>query len=175
LAGRLLQGFSAGMELGGVSVYLSEIATPERKGFYVSWQSASQQVVIVVAALIGVALNSKLSLQQMTQWGWRVPLLLGCLIIPILFFLRRSLEETEMFLARQHSPSQSEVLRSLAEHWRIVYIGTLMVTPTTATFYVIALAVRGMWLSFAATCGLIATLLAKVYTVPAWITARSLT
>ena len=42
LGGRLLQGYSAGMELGGVSVYLSEIATPGNKGFYVSWQSASQ-------------------------------------------------------------------------------------------------------------------------------------
>ena len=44
LFSRLLQGFSAGVELGGVSVYLAEIATPGRKGFYVSWQSASQQV-----------------------------------------------------------------------------------------------------------------------------------
>ena len=33
LTGRLLQGFSAGAELGGVSVYLAEIATPGRKGF----------------------------------------------------------------------------------------------------------------------------------------------
>ena len=38
--GRLIQGFSAGVELGGVSVYLAEIATPGNKGFYVSWQSA---------------------------------------------------------------------------------------------------------------------------------------
>src|SRR5262249_6205682 len=44
---RLLQGFSAGVELGGVSVYLSEIATPGRKGFYVSWQSASQQIAVM--------------------------------------------------------------------------------------------------------------------------------
>src|ERR1700737_3676304 len=42
LFGRLLQGFSAGMELGGVSVYLSEIATPGHKRFHVSWQSGSQ-------------------------------------------------------------------------------------------------------------------------------------
>jgi MFS family permease len=28
LIGRLLQGFSAGVELGGVSVYLAEISTP---------------------------------------------------------------------------------------------------------------------------------------------------
>ena len=49
-----VQGFSAGVELGGVSVYLSEIATPGHKGFYVSWQSASQQVAVMFAALIGV-------------------------------------------------------------------------------------------------------------------------
>lgn len=60
LVGRLLQGFSAGVELGGVSVYLSEIATHGNKGFYTSWQSASQQVAIVVAALIGYALNATL-------------------------------------------------------------------------------------------------------------------
>ena len=38
LISRLIQGFSAGVELGGVSVYLSELATPGHKGFYVSWQ-----------------------------------------------------------------------------------------------------------------------------------------
>src|SRR5580704_1878819 len=70
LIGRLLQGFSAGMELGGVSVYLSEIATPGHKGFYVSWQSASQQVAVMFAALLGVALNSILPPATMTLWGW---------------------------------------------------------------------------------------------------------
>src|SRR5476649_1502657 len=49
LGGRLLQGFSAGVELGGVSVYLAEISTPGRKGFFVSWQSASQQAAVVFA------------------------------------------------------------------------------------------------------------------------------
>src|SRR5882672_6686008 len=68
LLGRLVQGFSAGMELGGVSVYLSEIATPGHKGFYVSWQSASQQVAVMFAALLGVALSSVLSPMKMTLW-----------------------------------------------------------------------------------------------------------
>src|SRR5437762_9657029 len=95
LAGRLLQGFSAGMELGGVSVYLSEIATPGHKGFYVSWQSASQQAAVIFAALLGVLLNAVLSPKAMIAWGWRVPLLMGCGIIPILFRLRHSLCETE--------------------------------------------------------------------------------
>jgi MFS family permease len=137
LIGRLLQGFSAGMELGGVSVYLSEIATPGHKGFYVSWQSGSQQVAVMFAALVGVVLNSKLPPEKMTAWGWRVPLLLGCVIIPFLFRLRRSLQETDEFIARKHRPSTSEILRSLKANWGIVVIGTMMVTMTTVSFYMI--------------------------------------
>src|SRR5271167_4040837 len=137
LSGRLLQGFSAGMEVGGVSVYLSEIATPGHKGFYVSWQSGSQQVAVMFAAMIGVILSSFFSPQQMTQWGWRIPLLLGCAIIPFLFRLRRSLQETDEFIARRHRPSRSDVFRALSANWRIVLIGTLMVTMTTVSFYMI--------------------------------------
>jgi metabolite-proton symporter len=137
LSGRLLQGFSAGMELGGVSVYLSEIATPGHKGFYVSWQSASQQVAVMFAALVGVTLGSALSPEQMRAWGWRVPLLLGCVIIPVLFALRRALPETDQFLARKHRPGTSEILRSLVANWKIVLIGTAMVTMTTVSFYMI--------------------------------------
>ncbi|MGS9121169.1 MFS transporter, partial [Salmonella enterica subsp. enterica serovar Infantis] len=69
LLGRLLQGFSAGVELGGGSVYLSEIATPGNKGFYNSWQSASQQVAIVVAALICYSLNITLGHDAISEWG----------------------------------------------------------------------------------------------------------
>src|SRR5215467_1176701 len=137
VVGRLLQGFSAGMELGGVSVYLSEIATPGHKGFYVSWQSASQQVAVMFAALVGVMLNAILPSDEMTGWGWRVPLLLGCVIVPVLFLLRRSLQETNEFVAHQHHPSTSEILRSLSANWRIVAIGTMLVTMTTVSFYMI--------------------------------------
>src|SRR5215471_21088555 len=137
VVGRLLQGFSAGMELGGVSVYLSEIATPGRKGFYVSWQSASQQAAVVFAALLGVVLNASLPPAAMSRWGWRVPLLVGCAIIPFLFRLRSSLQETDEFLSRRRHPTTSEVLRSLAENARLVAVGTMMVTMTTVSFYMI--------------------------------------
>src|SRR5437879_10833515 len=137
LVGVLLQGFSAGMELGGVSVYLAEIAPPGHKGFYVSWQSASQQVAVMFAALVGVMLSSVLPPQKMLQWGWRIPLLLGCAILPFLFRLRRSLQETDEFIARKHRPSTSEILRSLTANWGIVVIGIMMVTMTTVSFYMI--------------------------------------
>ena len=135
--GRLLQGFSAGVELGGVSVYLSEIATPGHKGFYVSWQSASQQVAVIFAALLGVALTSNLSPEKMEQWGWRVPLLVGCSLLPFLFMIRRSLQETGEFLARPRHPTTAEILRSVAGNWRVVLIGMLLATMTTVSFYTI--------------------------------------
>src|SRR5580698_10246814 len=91
LVGRLLQGFSAGVELGGVSIYLFEISTPGRRGLYTSWQSASQQVAAVCAAGIGVGLAAVLTPAQMAAWGWRVPLLMGCAIIPLIYWLRNSL------------------------------------------------------------------------------------
>lgn len=135
--GRLLQGFSAGMELGGVSVYLSEIATPGHKGFFVSWQSASQQLAVMFAAFVGVILNFLLPPKQIAQWGWRIPLLLGCVMIPMLFRFRSSLQETDEFSLRASRPTSSEIGRSLIANWRILATGTLMVTMTTVSFYMI--------------------------------------
>jgi MHS family citrate/tricarballylate:H+ symporter-like MFS transporter len=135
--GRLLQGFSAGVELGGVSVYLAEIATPGHKGFYVSWQSGSQQVAVMFVALLGVMLSRLLPPEQMASWGWRVPFLIGCLIVPFIFRLRRSLEETDEFLARRRRPGASEIIATIAANWSVVLTGIMMVTMTTVTFYFI--------------------------------------
>jgi MHS family citrate/tricarballylate:H+ symporter-like MFS transporter len=137
LLGRLLQGFSAGVELGGVSVYLAEMATPGRKGFYVAWQSASQQVAIVVAALIGYVVNATLSPAQVAAWGWRVPFWIGCLIVPFLFVIRRSLQETEEFQRRTHRPTLPEIGRTLGANWAVVLGGVGLVVMTTVSFYLI--------------------------------------
>jgi len=135
LIGRLLQGFSAGVELGGVSVYLSEIATPGNKGFYTSFQSSSQQVAIFVAAIIGFALNALMPQATIAEIGWRIPFLIGCLIIPFIFVLRRSLEETPAFLAMKKHPTTSEVFASAAINWRIILLGMMLAAMTTVTFY----------------------------------------
>lgn len=135
--GRLLQGFSAGAELGGVSVYLSEIATPGNKGFYVSWQSASQQVAVILVASLGVGLSLLLRPEDMDAWGWRIPFLIGCMILPFVFLLRRSLAETDEFLARRHHPTHGEIFATLMANWRLLLLGMLLVTMTSVSFYLI--------------------------------------
>lgn len=137
LVGRLLQGLAAGVQVGGASVYLAEIATPGRKGFYVAWQSASQQLAIAFAALIGFITSTVLSRPQMDRFGWRIPFLIGCSLIPFLFVARRWLEETPAFAQRKEHPSIRAILGSFAVNWRVVSLGALMAVMTTVFFYMI--------------------------------------
>ena len=137
LCGRLLQGLSAGVELGSVSVYLSEIATPTTKGFWVSWQSASQQLAVMFAAFLGLMLNRFLDVNQVADWGWRIPLIIGLSLVPMLFVLRRSLKETEEFAARTVHPTTREIFLTLYRNFGVIVIGMMMVMMTTVCFYLI--------------------------------------
>ncbi|SDB93196.1 MFS transporter [Acinetobacter boissieri] len=137
LIGRLAQGFSAGVELGGVSVYLSEIADEHNKGFMTSWQSASQQVAVVFAAFLGYMISVIFTVQQVSDWAWRIPFIVGCLIIPAIFYLRGNLKETDAFNQRKEHPSMKQILMTLLSHWKIVLAGMFMVATTTTMFYFI--------------------------------------
>jgi MHS family citrate/tricarballylate:H+ symporter-like MFS transporter len=164
LLGRLLQGFSAGVELGGVSVYLSEISTPGNRGLYTSFQSSSQQVAIFVASVIGYVLNQAMPADMVAAWGWRIPFFIGCLIIPLIFFLRRTLEETPAFLAMKKHPTAREVFASALENWRIVMLGMMIAVLTTTTFYFITVYGPGFGkqLKLSAADSLLVTLLVAV-------------
>lgn len=135
LLGRLIQGFSAGAELGGVSVYLAEISTPGNKGFYVSWQSASQQVAVMFASLLGVLLARSISHDAMEWWGWRVPLVVGCLIIPFLFWLRSSLTETPEFLKQKVSHDARSLAVTVLRNWPVVLTGIGLSVMSNVSFY----------------------------------------
>ena len=137
VAGRLVQGLSAGVELGGVSVYLAEIAPPGRKGFFVSWQSASQQLAVVFAAAIGLAAGAWLTPAQMGDFGWRIPFAVGCVLIPLLLLIRRLLEETPDFLARTERATLRKIIAQVAANWSLVLRGAGLAVMTTVFFYMI--------------------------------------
>jgi MHS family citrate/tricarballylate:H+ symporter-like MFS transporter len=166
LIGRLLQGFSAGAELGGVSVYLAELATPGKRGLYAAWQSGSQQVSIMVAALLGYAINAGLDKTAIADWGWRVPFFVGCLIIPLIFLLRRKMEETPEFAARanQPRPSLAQVAAALLHDWPTMLAGACLVAMTTTAFYLITVyaPTYGSELNLSTSDSLIVTLLVAI-------------
>ncbi|MEX3637741.1 MFS transporter [Paraburkholderia sp. BR14320] len=97
---RLMQGFSAGGEFGSATAFLAE-HVPGRRGFYASWQMASQGLTTLLAAGFGALLTGGLSPEQMTSWGWRVPFFFGLLIGPVAFYIRARLDETPEFLAAE--------------------------------------------------------------------------
>jgi len=164
LVGRLLQGFSAGVELGGVSVYLAEISTPGNRGFYTSFQSSSQQVAIFVAAIIGFTLNAMMPADVISAWGWRIPFFIGCLIIPFIFLLRRTLEETPEFLSMKKHPTMKEVFSSAAVNWKIIALGMMLAAMTTVTFYFVTVYTPafGKELNLSAQDSLLVTLMVAV-------------
>lgn len=133
LLGRLLQGFSAGAELGGVVVYLAEIAPPTRRAFYTCWQVGSQQFAVMTASIAGLTLLYWLSPEELRTWGWRVPLLLGCAVIPVMFWLRSSLAETAVFSKKKTTPSISEICTGLVTGWKTIVLCMGMVATATVT------------------------------------------
>lgn len=93
---RCIQGFSAGGEFGAATAFLAE-QHPERRGFFASWQFASQGLTTVLATAFGAVLAGALSVEQLDSWGWRIPFLFGLLIGPVGYYLRSHVEETAEF------------------------------------------------------------------------------
>jgi MHS family proline/betaine transporter-like MFS transporter len=98
LAGRSLQGFSAGGEVGGALTFLVEHAPDGRRGAHASWLQASMAASNILGALVAFSVTTLLSPEQMAAWGWRVPFAFGLLIAPIGIWLRRTLDETPAYV-----------------------------------------------------------------------------
>jgi MHS family proline/betaine transporter-like MFS transporter len=101
---RLIQGFSAGGEFGSATAFLAE-QDPKRRGFFASWQFASQGITTILATAVGVTLLSSLTTAQMDSWGWRIPFIIGLLIGPVAWYIRRHVDETIEFKTMKVSDS----------------------------------------------------------------------
>ena len=132
LAGRLMQGFSAGGEFGSATALLAE-QDPRSRGFYTSLQFASQALALVLAASFGAVLALAFDPEQRDTWGWRIPFVLGVLIGPIGIYLRSRIPESLEYQSTQISSSPArEVLTSFKAR-TLVALG--LVTVATVTVY----------------------------------------
>ncbi|WP_371537491.1 MFS transporter [Streptomyces sp. NBC_00466] len=100
LIARLFQGFSTGGEIGGAAAFLVESAPADRRALYSSWLQASMGISNLLAALVGFVITSVLPESAVQDWAWRIPFVLGLLIIPVGLYIRRRLPETEAFTER---------------------------------------------------------------------------
>jgi MHS family alpha-ketoglutarate permease-like MFS transporter len=132
---RLLQGLSVGGEYGASATYLSEIAPPDRRGFFTSFQ----YVTLIMGQLLslGVLLVLQLSLSnaQLETWGWRIPFVIGAFAAVIVFWLRRNLEEPETFEKAHERRESRASLRLLFAHPRQVAVVVGLTLGGTVAFY----------------------------------------
>ncbi|MDE4919731.1 MULTISPECIES: MFS transporter [Cupriavidus] len=139
---RLIQGFSAGGEVGGATAFLIEHAPDEERGMYASWQQASQGISFMLGAAMGALVTNGLDQAQIDAWGWRIPFLFGLLIGPVGMYIRSHLEEPPEFEARQAERRASNVKFSplsqvLRDHPREVLAGLGVTILWTVCTYVL--------------------------------------
>ncbi|SFB68362.1 MFS transporter, MHS family, proline/betaine transporter [Polaromonas sp. OV174] len=139
---RMIQGFSAGGEFGSATAFLAEHA-PKRRGFFSSWQVASQGLTTVLAAGFGAVLTSTLTPEQMLGWGWRIPFIFGLLIGPVAYYIRRNVDESAEFTSIK---ATSTPIRDTLSHQKerlLLAIG-IVILGTVSTYLVLFMPVYGV-------------------------------
>ena len=94
---RLLQGLSAGGEIGGSAVYLTEHAGDSNRGFKTSVLQLMGPLGMLVSTLQLLLLNQFLDPASFKEWGWRVPFWFSIVLLLVALKVRMTLEETPIF------------------------------------------------------------------------------
>ena len=131
-AARLLQGFAVAGEFGSSTAFMIEHST-HRKAFFSSWQFVGQHLAKLLAALFGVGLSTRLNLQQLHSFGWRIPFLFGLLVGPVGLYIRRKVSETPEFLHSTHT--RTPVRELFATEKTGLLVGAGLVAVGTASTY----------------------------------------
>jgi MFS transporter, MHS family, alpha-ketoglutarate permease len=133
---RMLQGLSLGGEYGTSATYLSEMATPNRRGFY----SCFQYVTLIGGQLL--ALTLQLLLQkfiltdaELRDWGWRIPFVIGAVLAVVAFYIRSNLQETEAFYQTHIENEKKGSIKELLKHPRAILTVMGLTLGGTIAFY----------------------------------------
>ena len=137
LLARLLQGLSVGGEYGVSATYLSEMATRDHRGFY----SSFQYVTLVGGQLVALGIQLILQLwvltdQQLHDWGWRIPFVIGALLSVIALYIRRHLDETRAFTeVKLKQAIKKNAIRELLRHPKAILTVVGLTLGGTLAFY----------------------------------------
>ncbi|MGI9164158.1 MAG: MFS transporter, partial [Mycobacterium sp.] len=108
---RIVQGLALGAESGVVAGFLSESAGGRGRGSLTAVYAATATIGTLIGSLLGVLLTHTLSVDQLTDWGWRIPFLLGGVLGVTAFFVRRGAAET-------FDPAENREPHPLRTIWR---------------------------------------------------------
>lgn len=162
VAARMLQGISVGGELGNAVAFLVEWAPPKKRGLYGSFQQCSTLGGMLLGSGAAALVTTLLSPQALLDWGWRVPFIIGAIVIgPIGWIIRKRSEETPVYQSASDdapkAPARAPVLLGLQACglvivWTVSLYVLLNYLPSFTTKYVGMNASTALWLN---TAGLI--------------------
>ena len=132
---RLIQGLSLGGEYGTSATYMSEMASPSRRGFYSSFQYVTLIGGQLLALLVQIILQNIFTNAQLYAFGWRIPFAIGALGALVVLWLRLSMEESDQFNSTNKKNKQAGTLRLLAKYPKQVLIVVGMTLGGTISFY----------------------------------------
>ncbi|MEV0061989.1 MFS transporter [Nocardia sp. NPDC050718] len=139
LMARLLQGLSVGGEYATSATYLSEVASPGRRGFYSSFQYVTLVAGQLTALGVQIILQQVLTSEQMHSWGWRIPFLIGAGGAIVVMLLRRGMDESDSFKAVAGSAAAASgsrgSLRVLLQYPRECLLVVGLTMGGTVAFY----------------------------------------
>ena len=131
---RLLQGFSAGGEVGGSATFISESSPPHMKATFGAFTPLGSTGGFAVAAAVAGTVTAFTTPEQMTAWGWRVPFLLAFPLTLLCIWARTRVKETHAGkpAAKEHSPI-SAIFR---QQTRALLQSTAISAATNGTAYI---------------------------------------
>ena len=140
LIARLIQGLSVGGEYSTSATYLSEVATPGKRGFYSSFQYVTLYGGQLLALGLQLILQALLTEQQLTSWGWRIAFGVGTVAALSVMWLRRGMDESASFTKESAGEKTGErgTLRALAKYPKEIALVVGLTLGGTVAFYTFA-------------------------------------
>jgi MHS family alpha-ketoglutarate permease-like MFS transporter len=134
LLARLVQGLSVGGEYGASATFMAEVSEEHRRGFLASFQYVTLIGGQLLALGLLIVMQGLLTEAELTAWGWRVPFLVGAACAVLVFFLRRTLVETDAFIAVE-GDAEKGTMRRLLEHKRPLVTVLALTAGGSLAFY----------------------------------------
>ncbi|WP_251095079.1 MFS transporter [Streptomyces sp. Caat 7-52] len=135
LVARLLQGLSVGGEYAASATYLTEASDPARRGFASSFQYVSMTAGQIIGLGLQIILQRTMSDDALHSYGWRIPFIVGALGAAVVFYLRRSMLETEVYAEDTSHSGERGTLRALWRHKREAFLVIALTMGGTVAYY----------------------------------------
>jgi len=176
---RFAQGLSIGGQWGGAVLLATEYSPSHRRGFYGSFAQIGVPVGLILGNAVFLIITAVTSPEQFAAWGWRVPFLVGVLLIGAAMYIQLRLEDTPAFRRMQEGQQEEEggetqqsspLVEVLRDHWKQVLLAGGAFFVVNGTYYILVTGILDYGtrdLGLSRSTMLIAVLISSAFSIPA--------